>query len=284
MNILLTNVEMIALGGTETWVKTMYAELSKDHDVDLYIHQHKNKVFPGASPYDPNKQYDLALINHNVCLDALKDANITTRVFTSHGVLPLLEQPTDGADYYVAVSEEVKANLKSKGYSSTIIRNPIDTDKFRIINKVNTQPQKALFLSNRQGIQLQIIREACQSLGIELVTIGGSNQNHDIAEAINEVDIVFALGRGAYEAMSCGRNVIVYDYNGADGFVTPETILEYRKNNCSGRRYKKQYAVDTLKADIQKYDPKLGKKLRSYIIANNNIKRAANRYLSYQKG
>jgi glycosyltransferase involved in cell wall biosynthesis len=283
MNVLLSNREMIALGGTETWVMTMYRELSKTHDVDLYIHEHRNKIFPEATPHNADKQYDLALINHNVCLSALRDTAITTRVFTSHGILPPLEQPVLGADHYVAVSEEVQTNLEVKGYASKVIRNPIDTETFTIKTPLNPQPKKALLLSNHQSKNLEIIRAACESLGIELVTVGGGNQRSDIVEAINSVDIVFALGRGAYEAMACGRNVIVYDYNGADGFITPENALEYRKNNCSGRRYKTQYTVETLKKQISKYDPNLSNKLREYIIANNNVKTAAEKYLEYSR-
>ena len=46
-------------------------------------------------------------------------------------------------------------------------------------------------------------------------------EQHRLPVEINEVDIVFSLGRGVIEAMLCGRIPIVFDHLGGDGMVTP---------------------------------------------------------------
>jgi hypothetical protein len=79
--------------------------------------------------------------------------------------------------------------------------------------------------------------------------------------------------------MSCGRNVIVYDYNGSDGIVNTESIVELRKNNCSGRRYGLKLSAKDLRRLLDKYDPNLN--MRNYIIKNNNVRDIAQQYLSY---
>lgn len=253
----------------------MAEELTRlGHDVHLFAGDNQYALFPDYARLDDN--YDVAFINHNVCLSALEGINIKCRIFTSHGIIPELEQPIKGADIYVSVSEEVQDSLESKGFKSVVIRNPIDTKAFQYY-PINPTLTRVLFMSNYQGNARKVIEDASKAIvGLKLRIHGGN----DKASAVDNMlwaDLVIGLGRTAYEAMSMGRNVVVYDYNGADGFVTHETVLEYRKNNCSGRRYKKELTADDLQKLYAQYDPNLN--LRNYILENNNVEKIVQQYL-----
>ena len=260
--ILLTNHFIGGQTGTETWIKTM-KEALKGHEVDTYSFT-QDEI--------PTKHYDLALINHHTCLKALENTPIETRIFTSHGVIPDLEQPIEGADYYVSVSEEVQDNLKEKGFESTVIRNPIDKDVFKPTNKVNKELKNVLFMSNYPGNAGRIVEQACR--GLNFKKIGGGNRVNNPQDYINWADLVITLGRGVLESMSCNRNVIVFDYNGGDGFIDEETFLEYRKKNNSGRTNRIKYTPEELRKEFSKYNPDL--ELRHLVHSPEEI---ANKYL-----
>ena len=87
MKILLTNNHLSQLGGTETWVYTMAQELKRrGYQGWRYIQKIKGYVSELLKDLidDEPKGYDLALINHNTCLDV--DAKF--KIFTSHGTVP----------------------------------------------------------------------------------------------------------------------------------------------------------------------------------------------------
>lgn len=270
MKIILSNNMIGGNTGSETWVYTMKTALeSLGHSVFIFT--------PDTNIIDI--EFDLAIINHNTCLKQLMDLPCK-KIFTSHGILPILEQPIKGADIYVSVSEEVQQHLKDLGFESTIIRNGIDCDKYKSTKPTNDKLTNVLFSSHYQGSALPVIKQACNELGFNLTIIGKGNEVNNAIDYINESDLVIGLGRTAYEAMACERNVIVYDYNGADGFVTPETLLDYRKNNCSGRYNKKSLSVEELKELLLQYDKDLGIKLRKYVLENNNILNTVSQYLN----
>jgi len=278
MKILLANYIIGGNTGSETWVYTMKKELeNRGHSVMIFSLSNSKVHIKDIIEYNP----DLAIINHNNCLTYLKGLKCK-KIFTSHGVIPSQEQPVIGADVYVSVSEEVQDNLKSKGFDSVVIRNGIDTELYKSIKPTNSTLKNVLFSSRHQGKALDIITQACKELELNLTVIGGRrviNDTNKLIEIINDNDLVIGLGRTAYEAMSCERNVIVYDYLGADGFVTTETIKEYRYNNCSGRCNKKELTVEELKEMLLQYDYILGHKLREYIKDNNDIVNVLDKYL-----
>lgn len=281
MKILLTNYSLNWLGGTQTWVRAVAKELtSLGHEVHLFAGDGKYDLLPEYPHFDGG-HYDLALINHNVCLGALVGTDIDCKIFTSHGIIPHLEQPQTGADKYVSVSEEVQQNLLDKGFASSVIRNPIDTETYISKHPTNEKLTNVLFMSNYQGDARDVIEQACKGLNLRIFgkSDKGGEPTQNVIDEMNWADLVIGLGRTAYEAMSCERNVIIYDYNGADGFVTPQAMPEYRKNNCSGRAYGKKYTVPDLRAILSLYDQNLGKKLREYIIENNNVKKVVQQYL-----
>jgi hypothetical protein len=272
MKILLTNNSLMNRGGSETWVATMFNHLRYKcgHSVDVYSVQ-ANNLIAGTKP-NPEKHYDLALINHNSCLDRVAEWDITKGVFTSHGVLPMLERAKPGADKYISVSEEVQTALKKDGFDSTIIRNPIDTDYFSpspIFNKLTN----ILFLNNRTEMLGQV-KQACKGFKLRILT-GGS---FGVKEGITWADLVITAGRGCYEALSCGKNVMVVNRNGSDGMVTEDNIFKLRKNNCSGRRNAFQWSAKEIRNELKKYDPT--RSLREYILKHNNIDIAAQEYLA----
>lgn len=254
----------------------MFDELSKEHEVHVYANS-GNTIYPDMPPFDRNVFYDRGILNHAACLTFLrKRASIGRTIFTSHGVLPGAEKPVDGADVYVSVSEEVQDRLASDGYESVVIRNPINLDKFNA-TKPSEKLGKVLWLSNNPRSKEKLIRESTR--GLRLKIVGRGNQQRDVRSSIMWADLVIGLGRSAYESMAMRRNVIVLDYKGADGFVDLDSIMEFRKANCSGRRYAGNWNIPRLVEEFGKYNPDLGESLRSYIYLNNNVETIAEEYL-----
>lgn len=269
MKILITNNHLVKLGGTETWVITMVKELAKKHEVYVYAREHGFVSDLLRDYITNNPPYcDLALINHRSCLNFKS----RTKIFTSHGLFHELEKPLEGADLYVAVSEEI-ANKYS---INKIIRNPIDTELFKPYTKISPKPKKALALVSENA--LQVVKGACAALNIDLIE--PSRYNYNTYDLINQADLVFSLGRGALEAMSCARAVIIYDERdytrGADGYFENEKIKEC---NYSGRFFKKQLDVNSLIREIKKYKMLDGEKNRKYIIENHDVRKITDQYL-----
>jgi hypothetical protein len=274
MKILLANNSLEYLGGTETWMITMFNYLSKEHDVDVYVPAHEKNTLIKKG-FDESKEYDLGIINHKTCLKELSDFNIGKRIRTSHGVLPGEEEPTIGADIYVAVSEEVQSSLKGKGFDSCVIRNPIDTDHFGY-SKPNPTLKKVLWMNNKTPM-LSLIEQASKGYEFKIQT-GFKNGTSSLMQ---EADLVITSGRGIYEALSCGKNAVIINWLGCDGLVTEENIIEFRKTNCSGRTFRECWEPERILEELKKYDPE--RNMRDYILENNEVSKIAEQYLSLRE-
>jgi hypothetical protein len=251
MKILVTNWRLNTQGGTEEWAKLMAQSLRYlGHEVDL-------------NDTEPKKQYDLAIINH---LDP-KLINAKKKIYTCHGIIPKLERPREGADVYVAVSEEVKDFHNC----DVIIRNPIDTERFYPKKPVNQELKNILVISNNP-IDMSIFS------GLNVTRIGGDKRVPNPEAYINEADLVISLGRGAYEAMACNRNVLVYDYNGGDGLIDEESYYRFRENNCSGRYNGYKWTQNELTELLKGYKPHL--ELRDIIEKEHDPIKIAKEYLA----
>lgn len=278
MRILLSNHSLFRLGGSETWVKTMFDELTRrGHEVHVYTPIHQ--LYPEIPPWTSSGRYDLGILNHNNCLTFLRTQNVDKIIFTSHGVIPQPEWPVEGADVYVGVSEEVVEDMKIRwDVDGIVIRNPIDTEKFRPTKALSPSLQKVLFLSNYGWTVKEVLEVATKDY--DFLWVGGEDRREEVERWLNWADLVVGLGRSVYEAMSCGRNVVVYDYQGGDGFVTPESILEFRKRNCSGRTNHIKYTADEFHDELEKYDPVQAGRLRDYVLHENNVRLIVDQYLS----
>ncbi|KKU54744.1 MAG: WsbH [Candidatus Moranbacteria bacterium GW2011_GWE1_49_15] len=290
MNILIVTHYLDNFAGSELFTKELAERLAKkSHKIFVYApflgkvsDSMKNKGIDIVSDLKniSLEKIDVIHAQHNVTAILVRSVFPNTpMVFMSHGVVPELEQSPSidiGISRYIAVSEEVKENLLKSNISEDkidIVRNFVDTEKFCCRNKINKKPKKVLVISNHYTDEVRSnIEKACEELKIFVEHVGlPNNPTDDVAGAINRSDIVFTLGRGALEAMSCERNVIVYDVHGADGFINEENFFDYRKKNFSGRTNSINFSKSELKEEIGKYDPNLGLKLRNVVRKENEI-------------
>jgi len=177
------------------------------------------------------------------------------------------------------VSEEAKNFWNKNG---VVINNPIDTETFCSKKAINKRLKNVLFVSTYASTD--ILKEACTECGLKYLQI---KNEWKIEDLMNDADMIFAVGRGCYEAMSCGREVVIFDkrkYNGreslADGF-SREVYYDAIENNCSGRKNRYIYDKEFIKNEIfPKYDSSAGNINREIILKNHNVRDVCNKFLS----
>ena len=289
LRVLLTNHHLIDFTGSEIYTLTLAEQLAKKgHDVVVYSrYVDKTKILfdeIGIRVVEnideiKNIHFDVAHVHHNI--NAMELRNIFPElpiVYLSQGVIPFLEQPPVidlHISKYFSLSDEVANNLISSGIPHSkiiLLGNMIDEIKFLPRSGINENPRNALVISGRIDSEKEnVIRNACSELNINLKFIGGrfgEVSQHEIKTLIEESDVVFSLGRGAIEAMMMGRAVIIYDYLGGDGMITENNFTEIKKNNFSGRRFKKNFSVIELINEIKKYDITSVMNVRNLAIQN----------------
>lgn len=293
MNILVTNNHLDTYGGSETFTYALIEELCRRGFVVEYFTFHK-----GATSDLIEKQlgvnfmsrnlYDIVFSNHINCVEYLRlllgsECKI---IQTCHGIYPDLEQPSSYADYHISISEEVEKHLLDKGYTSTVILNGINCDRFKSEKRINKNVE--VILSFCQSIEAnEKLSKICKDLKIEFKTLNkfSSKPIWEVEEVINECDLVIGLGRSAYEAMSCGRPVVIFDNRSyfssyGDGYLTLESVSNSVTHNCSGRASKKEFSDRDIIGEIQQYNKNDGKDLREYIITHQNIRYQTEKYLN----
>ncbi len=287
--ILVANNHLKNLGGSETFTYTLIKELlEKGFDVEFFTFQEgvvseKIKNDLGVQ-FMSKKSYDLILANHNTCVRYL---NCRGKIIqTCHGIFPKLEQPSKYADGYVSISNEVHLSLKEKGYPSAVIVNGIDCERFKDSNPINSQLNAVLSLCQSEEANT-MISSACSAVGVNFMSLNKyKNAIWDVQEVINKADLVVGLGRSAYEAMACGRAVVVFDNRSyfksySDGYVTSDLLKNSILNNCSGRFYKKEFSVEDLVLSFKQYKKSDGEFLRNFALKNLNISIQVSAYLEY---
>lgn len=288
MKILIANHWLKKWGGSETFTYTMVGEsVRQGHITNIYtlvagIVSEKILEDFWVKPKPYLKKYDLILANHHTTVTRIKTLGIEGKIInTCHGTIPRLEIPSTKADKWVSISEEVQNHITRP---SVVIRNGIDCKRFRPINPINNKPKTVLSMVFSEQAN-KTIKKACDVLGLKFLSFNKhKNPIFDIENEMNKADIVIGLGRCIYEAMACGRNVIVYDARPympsyADGYLNAETLNESIKFNCSGRRFKKQFDYKDLVKEIQKYNTKDAEYNLQFANQELNIEHQFRKYL-----
>lgn len=286
LRLVLTINELHRLAGTQTFTYLLATHL-KRRGVDLLVYTF-DAGYVSASLREQGVavttdaaeiarfEPDVIHAQHNATAVLMRAVLPSTpMVFHSHGVLPAAEHAPSialGIFRYLAVSEEVRDRLILNGvapHSTVVLRNPVDTQRFSGGRPLRRKPRTALVLGrDLRDAQVRHLARTCSSLGVRLKTVGIGNRDTRwaIERLIGQVDIVFALGRGAIEAMSCGRAVYVWGHSGADGWITPSSIDELQKCNFSGRRFARPMSSAELRTELLDYDARMGEENRALVL------------------
>ena len=291
MKILLGTHYLAKIGGTESYTYALALKLKRlGHEVEYYANVKggvSSLLEENGVPFMSADHYDLILANHNTVVEKLWTKGYLVQ--TCHGNIAELEQPSPLADAYVSVSEEVRDHLQSKGFESIVIPNGIDFNRFFPRKPVSQTLTTVLSLCQSE-IANNFIRNCCEQEGLTFLSSNKYTDNiWSIEELINKSDLVVGLGRSAYDAMACGRAVLVYDYRDymgeflGEGMLTPENIQKSMYCNCSGRASRIHYDEHSFIKEMRKYTPELAQWSRDFALKQLNIEVAAEKYLDIYK-
>ncbi|HEU4789692.1 MAG TPA: hypothetical protein VFS71_08415, partial [Flavobacterium sp.] len=156
-----------------------------------------------------------------------------------------------------------------------VIYNWANTNRFRLKEKINSHPKKALVFSNylNENNIYPEIKGACVELGIELEIIGSSSGNPCLKpeEILQKYDLVFAKAKAAIEAMATGAAVIVCDYRGLGGMVTSSNMKHFRAFNFGMKLMTNSPVKNNLIKEINKYNSSEIIKVSEYIIKESDF-------------
>lgn len=293
MKILLGTHYLAKTGGTENYTYALAMELQRlGHEVEHFAivrGRVSSMLEEKGVPFMSADHYDLILANHTTVVEKLWPYGYIIQ--TCHGTIPELEQPSPYADAYVGVSEEVKEHLRKKGYGAYVIPNGIDCKRFYPKTPVSPTLTTVLSLCH-SDIANDFIRKCCEMAGVKFLQCNKFTDNvWTIEDLINQSDLVVGLGRSAYDAMACGRAVLVYDFREhymneflGEGMLTPENIEKSMSCNCTGKASRLKYDEQAFIKEMQKYSPELAAWGREYALENLNIEKAVEKYFNIYKG
>jgi hypothetical protein len=284
VRVLFTNWHYSMLGGAQTWVYTVAKALQEVGHQPLVWSDGLGILAEKTAPFAR-------------CSTRLADLAPWDVVWGSHqitGRVPARaprcqvihatqnqdqEAPVAGLDAYFAVSEEVARFLEDRGFPCAgVVRQPIDTERFRSRDPARPWPPRVLYFGNYQR-WVPLAAAACHRLGVPFAVCGGPTDHEgrrwDVENVLNDADLVLGQTRCVLEAMACERNAVVcsgWDPRlgyGLDGFVTPETYVEFCTTNLTGNVRGRTPTVDALVDEIRKYAPDVGPALRAQVVAHH---------------
>lgn len=291
MKILVANRHLEGLGGSETFTYTLAAQLqAAGHDVEyftLFKGITSEKIEELGISFSKGINYDLIIAGQIRTVEELRVKRYTgPLVQICHGAITKGEQPHPKADAYIAISEEVQQHLKSKGINAPVILNGINCQRFKPRRKLRKKLKVIASLVQTDEAH-EIVELAAKIIGVEVIRLNKyEDKVWEVEKAIDKADLVVSLGRGCYEAMACGRPVVIFDKRRyqeqfGDGYLFPFAFEHYVQKNCSGRFLSKSMNVGDLVDEFKKYDSEHGKELRDIAVEQLNISVQANKILEY---
>lgn len=218
-----------------------------------------------------SENFDLVICSH--LLSQVKDFS-AKKICISHGLIPD-EYFTNGADRYISVSEEVCNAQISRGFVSEVIGQPIAIPDHSYPNK----ELRNILIIRREPVNYDPFTFLKWQYNLRY-----SDLDTTIEEQIKWADLCISLGRGALEAMSFGRPVLVADnrpYIGCygDGYINHENIHEIAKCNFSGRRFKYPVTRAWIEEEISKYNQIHSLYLYNYVKEKHDALKIVGKYI-----
>jgi hypothetical protein len=176
-------------------------------------------------------------------------------------------------DLVVVLSDRYERLARACAVETPVLRLriPVDIDRLVPIGDIRVRPGRAVVLGN-YGDRIEVVREAWERCGIEVVQVGGAKQRFDIAAALEGTDIVVAKSRAALDAMACGRAVYLLDTFGGDGWVTPEAYPALEADHFAGLATERVIDSAELERDLQAYRSDMGKVNRDLVVQHHRAR------------
>ena len=273
--VLMTNAFIENWTGSELYVRDVAFELIKrGHKPIVYsprigklADELGNKSIPVVTDLDSiSVKPDLIHGQHHLeTMTALSRFPGTPAIFFCHGWVPWEETPPfhPRITNYVTISDALHDRLVYEfgipAEKIATIRNSVDLERFRPRPPLPDIPKRALVFNNRisEVNILGIVREACARHNIVINVIGyeSNNASFNPEAQLGNYDIIFAVGRSAFESLAVGAAVICCSLEGVGQMVTTQNLEWQRNNNFGIRVLNQPLTVDILSAEIMRYDP-----------------------------
>lgn len=206
-----------------------------------------------------------------------------------HGFLPWEEEPLRHPSIvrYVAVDEPTADRLTlERGIGPERLErllNFVDLQRFAPRGPLPARPKRALVFSNQatHSGYAAVIRDVCQRQDIELEIVGHRSGRivDRPEELLASVDLVFAKGRAALEALAVGCAVVVADEAGCGPIVTELMFDAMRSCNFGVRLLRQRHSVEWYQQQIASYDASDAARVSARVRESASLDRAVDRLL-----
>ncbi|HEY1264924.1 MAG TPA: glycosyltransferase [Terriglobales bacterium] len=274
MKILITNRVLASGSGTETVACDLATEFVRlGHDAAIYspllgpwAQQASSRgltVFDDIRRVSPTPEIVHGQ-HHAQTLTALLRFPEARAVFVCHDATAWHDEALlfPRVRQYVAVDHRClrrfEADRRVPQERVRVIFNAVDLRRFKPRPPLPAQPKRAAIFSNYASkfTHTGAVSKACLRLGLGLDVIGTSAGTATPVpeQALPKYDLVFAKARCALEAMAVGAAVVLCDFAGLGGMVTPENFSSMRKLNFGTGNLVQPLDPALIAAEIQKYD------------------------------
>ena len=188
----------------------------------------------------------------------------------------------------VAMYDRVAARARALATDVPVVRlaQPVDLRRFTPHGPLLNPPRRVLALGNYlRGDRREQLAGVCEEAGLELRFVGVHDGSSAAPEhELNTADIVVGKARAIVEAMACGRAAYVYDQQGGDGWVTPETYERHAADNFAGQSTEDVIDVARLRRDVAAYSPEMGVANRDLALVHHSAARHAHELVELFRG
>lgn len=273
MKILFTNIWLDHYAGTELYVRDLAIALHhQGHHVEVYSpllgkvagEIAREGIHVCAHTENLKEKPDIIHAHHFVqTMHALRQFRNVPAIYMLHDRSFAGDTPPHSQRIlkYVAVDQICRDKLLRHGINPSktdVLYNWVDTQRFEQRKVITQKPMQALVFSNyaTPDNYYRFVAAACDKINIQLDVIGRSFQTdtHTPEKVIANYDIIFAKGKAAIESLATGAALIVCDFRGLGGMVTPENYQYFRENNFGMATMTRAHDVHLIIEEIAKYD------------------------------
>jgi|GEM_PF-4858228 len=153
--------------------------------------------------------------------------------------------------------------------------NYVDLDHLSRIAEPRQRPKRWLVICQKQRClkQLVVLARLAWRHGARLTAVGPRvlRRITNIPDEASRHDLVFASARCALEAAATGAGVVVTDYRGDSGCLTPQNVQKTWQHNFGGEAFVRPLSIDRLSEAISHYDANAATEAGIWLRQNANL-------------